>query len=362
MSELLETCKNCEKVFYSAYKFCPHCGQQTKDKLTVGVLFANTIQNYFAFDARFFKSFFPLLFKPGFLARKFVEGRRLMYLHPAQMYLFVTVVFFFLFSFIQTKQIENFDKQLAKNLDENSSILSSNSQIKDSLLLAEIKREDSIAKAEIRDALQQTKGFINLSDKAIDSIANNTSNKKNTNINFSFDEKVIDSLIAINASDQEIYKSMGMDEDDNWLSKRMYSQALKFYKSKRGGSILKAFFDTFPIAMFFLLPIFAFILKLFYWKRGLYAHHLVFSFYFFSFLFATFSITLGVNFVFKLPAWVNFLISLSTFIYLVLALKQFYKQGKFMSFLKGGLVTFLFMSFVIPATVVILGLFSFLFY
>ncbi|KJD32922.1 membrane protein [Tamlana nanhaiensis] len=362
MSELLETCKNCEKVFYSAYKFCPHCGQQARDKLTVGVLFANTIQNYFAFDARFFKSFFPLLFKPGFLASKFVAGKRLLYLHPAQMYLFVTIIFFFLFSFIQRKQVENFDKKFAKKIEANTDKSITYEQLKDSIELKKEMLEDSIAKAELKKALLNTQELTNLSEEKIDSIAIDATNKTKSPISFSFNEAEIDSLIVKNASDKEIYKSMGMDDDDNWFSKRMYAQALKFYKSRRGGSILQAFFDTIPIAMFFLLPIFAFMLKLFYWKRGLYAHHLVFSFYFFSFLFATFSIMLAVNFVFLLPTGTNLLIALSTFIYLVIALKYFYKQGKFVSFVKGSVLTFLFMSIVIPATVVVLGLFSFLFY
>tara|TARA_R110002033_G_scaffold104428_5_gene151932 strand:- start:379 stop:702 length:324 start_codon:yes stop_codon:yes gene_type:complete len=94
------TCKNCEKDYDKEFQFCPHCGQKANDELTLGVLFYNTISNYFSFDARFFKSYIPLMFKPGYLPKRFIEGKRLLYLHPAQMYLFISVVFFFLFSFI----------------------------------------------------------------------------------------------------------------------------------------------------------------------------------------------------------------------------------------------------------------------
>ena len=92
-------CKNCDQLFEMGFQFCPHCGQKTNDDLTIGVLFYNTISNYFSFDARFFKSFLPLMFKPGYLAKKFLEGKRLLYLHPAQMYLFISVIFFFIISF-----------------------------------------------------------------------------------------------------------------------------------------------------------------------------------------------------------------------------------------------------------------------
>ena len=94
-----DQCKNCGKIFDASFDYCPYCGQETADKLTFGVLFRNTISNYFSIDARFFKSFVPLMTKPGVLARCFVDGKRLSYLHPAQFYLFISVVFFFLFSF-----------------------------------------------------------------------------------------------------------------------------------------------------------------------------------------------------------------------------------------------------------------------
>src|SRR5690554_8140774 len=112
------TCKNCEKAFRSDFSFCPHCGQKSKDELTLRVLFSNTLSNYFSVDARFFKSFLPLLFKPGYIARKFVEGKRLLYLHPAQMYLFIAIVFFFLFTILVRPQTEKLDSELKKTLEK----------------------------------------------------------------------------------------------------------------------------------------------------------------------------------------------------------------------------------------------------
>lgn len=103
------TCKNCEQTHEVDFEFCPYCGQKTDVDLTFGVLFYNTISNYFSFDARFFKSFIPLMFKPGILAKLFIEGKRLLYLHPAQMYLFISVVFFFLFSIVTRESISKLD-------------------------------------------------------------------------------------------------------------------------------------------------------------------------------------------------------------------------------------------------------------
>jgi hypothetical protein len=120
MENHTKNCKNCEREFHEEFEFCPFCGQKTKEDLTLGVLFYNTISNYFSFDARFLRSFLPLMFRPGFLARKFVEGKRLRYLHPAQYYLFVSVIFFFLFSFQQREYTQQADKALKKGFESNN--------------------------------------------------------------------------------------------------------------------------------------------------------------------------------------------------------------------------------------------------
>ena len=66
MSANQVNCQNCEKQYQEGFSFCPHCGQKTNDELTIGVLFYNTISNYFSFDARFFKSFITCLIRNKF--------------------------------------------------------------------------------------------------------------------------------------------------------------------------------------------------------------------------------------------------------------------------------------------------------
>ncbi|WP_431134855.1 DUF3667 domain-containing protein [Psychroserpens mesophilus] len=348
-------CSNCEQEFNEGYSFCPYCGQKAKDELTLGVLFYNTISNYFSFDARFFKSFVPLLIKPGYLAAKFIEGKRLLYLHPAQMYLFIAVVFFFLFSYKANEQAEVMDKGLSEAFKENT--------VKDSLTTQEIEAKqisDSISREEARLALKKNAFLTGMTDKEIDSMVNDKEfNLKKNNISLAGHD--IDSLIDVNAPETEILKAMGLKESDGAFKRRLYKQSLKFLKSKQGGSVLLAFYDTAPIAMFFILPIFALLLKLFYRKRGRYAHHLVFSFYYFAFLFTVFSIVLCINYITDISDSIDFLIVLSVFFYLIIALKRFYQQGWFKSFLKGSLTTMLFF----PVLLIVSGFvlfFSFMFY
>ena len=352
-------CKNCENKIEQNFQFCPHCGQKSNEDLTLRVLFYNTISNYFSVDARFFRSFLPLLFKPGYLAKRFIEGKRLLYLHPAQMYLFISVIFFFLYSFNVRETVQEVDKKLKKTnlIEQVSDSIESKKQITDSIQLEkliaplkdnkivtgikeeDIKSLDSLIKAENKDV--QTKGILN----------------------FAFNEKKIDSLIAKDAPDETIYKALGMGNDAGFVKRKFYAQMLKFYKDRGLGAILQTFYDSIPLAMFFLLPIFAFILKIFYFRRGHFSHHLVFSFYFFSFLFTVFSILVVSNLIWEdFPGWITVSVMLSTFFYLFFAVKRFYDQGWILSFIKSNFISFAFLTFVIPLAIVIMGLMAFFFY
>ncbi len=357
MNKQYNTCKNCEENFEEGFEFCPHCGQKAKDELTIGILFYNTISNYFSFDARFFKSFFPLLFKPGYLASRFIEGKRLLYLHPAQLYLFVSVVFFFLLTTLVVRdQVQVIDTALKKTLEK--PLVSDSVKIKTQQVLDSVKLDSILAplKEEGIEGIGKTQ--IN----ALDSIIKDqTKNSRDIKPTFDFDINKVDSLIAANATNEAIYKAMGMSEDAGFFTRKYYEQGLKFYKQRNGGQILQAAYDTIPISLFILLPIFALILKLMFYKRGTYAHHLVFSFYFFSFLFTVFSVILIVNFIWDVPDWIDWLLVMSTYFYLLIAIKRFYKQGWFLSFFKSGVASFIYLMLVIPIAIIFIFLIGFLF-
>jgi hypothetical protein len=334
-------CKNCEGSFQEEYEFCPYCGQKARDDLTIGLLFYNTISNYFSFDARFFKSFIPLMTRPGYIARRFVEGKRLRFLHPAQFYLFISVLFFFLFSFIARKQQQDFNKSFEKGIENvktiDTSTINEKIKVMDSMVVKNLKEQ-------LDDNEELKKAIDDKPIQTLDSILKVNESSKPMNFNFT---KKLDSLIEIGAPEEEQLKAIGLKDTASKFNVKVYKQLLKIYK-QRGGGIIQAFYDSVPIAMFFLLPIFAFILKLFFYRRGRFSHHLVFSFYYFSFLFTVFSIILGVNFIWDIPNWIDFLVVLSTFFYLFLAIKHFYQQGFIISFIKTSFVSFFYTCLVIP--------------
>jgi len=335
-----DLCKNCEKSFDSSFDYCPYCGQEATDNLTFSVLFSNTIENYFSIDARFFRSFIPLMLKPGVLARRFVDGKRLQYLHPAQFYLFISVLFFFIFSFTVRKADKEVNKALEKGFETEISL--------DSIPTV----QDSLGIEQAREVLQKNKKFTRFSDEEIerlDSIIVASPNQQP--FSFGLSQEKLDSLIAAGAPHDEKLRAMGLKEDAGTFNKRLFTQLLKLYEQRAGG-LLQTLYDTIPVAMFVLLPIFALLLKLFYWKRGSFAHHMVFSFYYFTFLFTTFCILLLVNLIIDLPGALEFLILLSVMIYLMIALRNFYRSSWAGAFFKSGFISFLYMLFVVPLAAV----------
>ncbi|WP_323789842.1 DUF3667 domain-containing protein [Psychroserpens sp.] len=348
-------CQNCDSILEEGFEFCPNCGQKTNDELTISVLFYNTISNYFSFDARFLKSFAPLMFKPGYLAKKFLQGKRLLYLHPAQMYLFISVIFFFVISFSTRELVQE-----ANKLNEKVATSEFSSKAKDT-----IKPElDSVQIQQIMQPIKDNQKLLGIKDadlKLADSLIKlENSNSRNINNSWDFDKEKVDSLVAAGADNEIIYKEMGMSDDPGFLEKRLYSRMLSLAKGQGAGSMVQAFFDSIPISMFFLLPFFALILKIFYYNKGKYVYHLVFSFYYFSFLFTVFSILFAVNrFVYDIPDWIDWLVAFSTYFYFLIALIRFYKQHWFLTWVKSGLITFVFLLFVIPTTFGILLAFSF---
>lgn len=86
-------CLNCGAVLRG--DFCYQCGQAAKDTRR---LFIGLVQDVFvetlAIDGKLFRSIALLLWRPGRVARRFLDGRRVHYSPPFRLYLFTSVFFF----------------------------------------------------------------------------------------------------------------------------------------------------------------------------------------------------------------------------------------------------------------------------
>lgn len=99
----LTVCQNCETR--TTGNFCPECGQDCRDhRVGLRLLLVGLWNDLFTFDNRFWLSFLVLLFKPGELTRRYMGGKRVRYIPPARMYLFVSIIFFFVLSAVAEKE------------------------------------------------------------------------------------------------------------------------------------------------------------------------------------------------------------------------------------------------------------------
>lgn len=90
----MSVCLNCAAAVDN--DFCPDCGQQTKTKRAPIIdVMRDALADFFAFDSRIFKSFLPLIVRPGRLTEMYLEGKRTQLISPVRMYIFVSFIFFF---------------------------------------------------------------------------------------------------------------------------------------------------------------------------------------------------------------------------------------------------------------------------
>ncbi len=99
-------CENCGTALKGPY--CHVCGQHDIDfHLSFGHMFLDALENFFHFDAKLFRNIVTLLFRPGRLTAAFNAGQRAAQMPPLRLYIFVSVLFFFI-SFLGRGDFELF--------------------------------------------------------------------------------------------------------------------------------------------------------------------------------------------------------------------------------------------------------------
>jgi len=136
-------CKNCDCEFQGYY--CPNCGQEiTEFNRPISFVFYDFMGNFFAFDTRFFKTFWNLLVRPGFLTIEFFKGRRVRYSPPFRVFIFLSFVLFLLLQLVSYKGL---DSILDSSLNDPANIVSLDADttaiisLQDSLLIETASQE-----------------------------------------------------------------------------------------------------------------------------------------------------------------------------------------------------------------------------
>lgn len=321
-------CLNCGTLLSD--RFCGHCGQDSKEfKLSVWRLFGQFFESITEFDSKFFRSIIPLLFKPGYLTKQFLVGKRKSFLNPIQMYVFCSFVFFLTISILNQNSIDSSFNNSSKDFSKGFINGMSGNQ----------KEEP--------DDKSLKKDFGSTKDST-----SSANSKKKKNPPQNDDELTIDFSDSEYKSVQQYdsaQKALNEAQRDGWLKSWLKRKSMKINEKFKNDSqsFLQALYDKFqenlPNLVFFLLPFFALLLKLLYIRRNFfYVEHLLFSVHIhcFVFVFATVAIILNeFNLLSETMAIVSFWIVLA---YLFLAMKRMYEQSWLRTFVKIGLFFFLY--------------------
>jgi hypothetical protein len=309
-----DNCLNCGAVLKSDFKFCSVCGQENKDRrLPLITLIKDFLGDYFNLDSKIFRSLIPLIFKPGFLTIEFNSGKRMKYIHPLRMYIFISIVYFF---------VAGITKPLSDNSDEQKQI-----------------------------------------SNTVDTTADNLSVSLKTGmVNFSFSGSKfsyeLDDLEDISRDEEKtktFLDSMGLQKTPAkiFITKIFLRQVVKFKKQQE--SFSSYFMRNISIIMFFLMPLFAAIVMLIYRKtKRYYIEHLIFSFHFHSFVFLISIIT-----EFADNKIMEMMVVSLTFTYLFIGLAKVYPQSFFRTLFRGMAVCLLYLAG-LSVTMIITVVFSFL--
>jgi hypothetical protein len=318
-------CLNCGTLVHG--KYCHRCGQENVEpKESFWGMVTHFFNDITHFDGKFFTTVKDLLFKPGFLSAEYMKGRRMSYLNPVRMYVFTSAIFFLIF-FSITDPRDTF-----KMADDGPLSRAG----RDSLL------------QELAPELEKKPNDVNLQRQV--SLLKDTTRTISELDLLPFSNAV--TTIGGDFSTREEYDSiqaaLPVSERDGWLKKLWNKRALRINeKYRREKSIsLASFSETLlhklPYMLFVSLPFFALILKLLYIrkrKQYFFADHGIFSVHHYILSFILLMLVFFWSKLNEVSGWTiwNLLVALTIIawpVYLFLAMKRFYRQGVFKTFLK----------------------------
>lgn len=273
------------------------------------------------------------------MSKDYIEGKRQRYSNPFRFYLTVSIIFFLIIGL--SKSINKYE-ELTKEAKAETTKAAKKDSVK--------KKKEVLSQAQIdsiKDKLNKDleKSFIPQVAREkilaeVEKSAKDTISKNNEGNNINFGDTRLDSFAKYvkDNPDSKIdtaLDSLGYDKN--------FTNRFLFMKAKRLNAITKSkesrddFFSEVlsygSVALFIFLPFFTLFLKFFYIRRKYtYVDHLIFVFHIQTVFFMLLSIFFILE-IFKLKpeSWIFLILFL---LYLIIAMKKFYMQSYFKTFMK----------------------------
>ena len=392
----IKDCENCHLPLTG--NFCANCGQEADSKLKYfWVVIMHLLDDIFSFDSRASRTVWPLITRPAFITNEYFSGRRVHYVPPLRLYLFISIVFFITLKFfvgaddsngfnindkknlitqvkghieVLTTEQKTLSKIPSESMEELAQVTRLNADLaKFNTYLADLNRDYSSG---------QNKQIIKLTRELLELEFDHTEEVFSPKEQVKFDKLTARRLKVLNGGIVSEELNIGNNDDGtlsfdflsdesnkklNNFTEELAEKGEKAFNSDPG-PLIEQVIGKLPQLMFILLPLFAVLLKvMFIFSKRLYMEHLTVALHSHSFIF----ITVLLSEILELlddylaptsPSIANFFgvfaggLLLWIPIYLFLMQKRVYKQGYFFTLVKFSIIGTIY-SIMIAVTAII---------
>ena len=278
-----EPCGNCATIYSGNY--CPECGQEsfTGAPTTIDFIYEFLTRNIFE-RGKMPRTIWHLLRYPGGLTVDFLEGRRQRFIRPVRLYFGLSVLYFLLLS-------------LSANLSGKIGTQQAGISFNDKSIPSEVAKPSTQSVGGVIEQKIEEK----IQEKQKEAISITADPPQDVHVELPFLEKYFGHKAVI-ALEKRInrFKSVPQEEQLQIAVQTLFNQA--------------------PKAMFFLVPVFAFLLKsMFLFRRIPFGAHLLFAFHYHAFLFLCLLVML-----LPMPDLVQVVLVISMNVYLFMAIRTTY--------------------------------------
>jgi hypothetical protein len=355
----LTHCENCGEELRGRY--CYKCGQAAVNyHRSFRHVIVDVLDSFLNWDSKFIQSLGLLLWKPGRLTNKFLEGHRVRVVHPLRLYLLVSIVFFLCARLIPVNESSNikredmtpeqravFDTKMEKLRERQkkkhpfftfSTGDKKNEKTTGTPTPTPSQSEPPAEQSSPTEAISPPHPLPSVSPPDLEAAIN----------------EVVEKEIAAKTKKNAPHVQFGPDGHEpttpfeKWMEQRIKD------KIGEGGTKSKLFLETLrsnlSTMMLFCIPIFAFVLKILYVRqKRFYIEHLVYALNIHAFFYLATIIVVLISI--GLHMWIpgagqvllTLLMSAIVFVQIFLSIQQVYRQNWFMSFVKFALGSFVYL-------------------
>ncbi len=306
-------CQNCGHTVPE--RFCTFCGQENiETRQSFGHLLRHFIEDLTHYEGNFWRTIKHLLFRPGYLTKTYLAGKRSSYVLPVKLYIFISFIAFFIPAFTPHYNDE-----------------------------AEIAASKELYDATHKAEAENKPDTIRLTDHG------------NVAVRFGSNDTLRNGRRRFETEKEyeSFQRSLPEAKRDGFITRYMAKTDINLRRMDRDEireELTESFSHNFPKVLFIFLPVFAFTIWIFHGKkRWLFFDHAIFTLHYFSFILLLFTI---VNVFTNFIPWYLLVnpLSVSTVSLMILWLwgiyyfyrahRKMYEESRSISVLKATLILF----------------------